>query len=607
MAAGRGPSPRRADITMAKVLVLEDDRLAQKIVGTVLSKAGHETVSADSTTNAWSKLQEHVLVDMVVVDNQLDQEWGWQFLRMIRQHPAYRGLPVIVYSAHTERESVVRYLELGVQSLHVKPYQSDVLLAELAKAVDTKWTTQVMETPEVICARLGLSMSEYGGVLAAATRSIEEGLKVVQRHLTSASDPHLISALESIRQQSHAVGINIIDGVMDKILDRLREEDFAGVFEGLGVVKSLLGMIRHRMLSVLKMNGSVAHTALPVIPSTAGAEAEAVAPAASFVAAYARDIIGKPLWQYGPLLKRAMRRPLVTPEELQATIARLGPVAPFSAVTDSLRLLQAVPKMGLDEAAAAARDTPGFLPVYRQVLERVSGTDRRLDSAAAISQVVSQEGVAKVMSIVAVARVTGRLPKGGPLNLRPLYAHTLATALTAFEIGRLLTLENDHMLTAAGLMYDSGRWLFAIGEPGIYALALALAEGDHTSLEQAETALFGLDHHQAGRQMLAALGQPTLVQDAAALHHDPSKVTEPESQITVNVIHLAHLLAQAAAAAAPDAKEILDRLRASNYPAWALLKSRGVTLPFDPPEMVDTLMAISSTSHWTAHQLLARL
>src|SRR5450631_3692161 len=128
---------------MAKVLVLDDDRLSQKLVGKVFGNAGHETLAAFSAQHAWEKLHEHVLVDMVVLDNQLDQEWGWQFMRALRANPAYLGLPVVVYTAHTERDSIVRYLELGVQSMNLKPYQSDVLLVELGKAIQSNWSARV--------------------------------------------------------------------------------------------------------------------------------------------------------------------------------------------------------------------------------------------------------------------------------------------------------------------------------------------------------------------------------------------------------------------------------------------------------------------------------
>jgi CheY-like chemotaxis protein len=41
---------------MAKVLVLDDDRLSQKLLGKVFSNAGHETLAALTTQQAWEKL-----------------------------------------------------------------------------------------------------------------------------------------------------------------------------------------------------------------------------------------------------------------------------------------------------------------------------------------------------------------------------------------------------------------------------------------------------------------------------------------------------------------------------------------------------------------------
>ncbi len=589
---------------MAKVLVLEDDRLSQKVVGRVLSNAGHEALSADSTQHAWDKLQEHVLVDMVVLDNQLDQEWGWQFLRMLRSSAAYRGLPVIVYSAHNERSAVVRYLELGVQSLHVKPYQSDVILRELNKAVESKWTTKVMEPPDVVCARLGLSIEDYGGLLATATRSIEDSLTIARRRLMTPHDTVLSAALSSIEQQCRTVGINVIDGVIRSIRKSAEEQDINEAYGGLRSVESFLGMIRHRMLSVLKMNGSVARTALTVGSAPTSDGAQETAPV-SIASAYSRDIINKPLWQYGGQLKRLMRSPLLTPDELLESTTRVRVTAPFPTVVSTLKLLQSIQSLTVEEAATIARDTRGFSSTYREVLERITGTEQPMDTLPAMSKIVETQGVAKVMTLVAVARVANSLPRGGLLNLRQLFAHTLSASLIAYEIGRLLKLANDFMLSAAGLVHDGGRWLFAIGEPGAYALALALAEDEGITVEQAETALFGIDHQQAGRRLVASLEQPELMQDAASLHHDPSRVTDPESLITVCVIHLAHLLAQAAlAGSAVEAKNILTRLRDPAYPVWSKLKSRGVELPFETPELVDTMAAIANTSNWSAFQFI---
>ena len=591
---------------MAKVLVLDDDRLSQKLVGRVFGNAGHEVLAAESTQRAWEKLYEHVLVDMVVLDNQLDQEWGWQFMRTLRNNPAYLGLPVVVYTAHTERESIVRYLELGVQSVNMKPYQSEVLLAELAKAERSNWAAKVMEPPEIVCERMNFSMQDYCSLLATANRTIAEKQQVALARLTSPNSGPLHTALDSIDQQCRSVGIAIIGGVIEKIKKGIHEEDIHAALEGFRSVDSFLGMIRHRMLKVMNMGDSVSLTPLPIVRAQAGNVQEAQGPAALFATNYSREIIQKPLWHFGPLLNRVMGHPFVTPDELEGTMKRLNTAAPFATVTETLRTLHALQGMAGDDAVTIAWETRGFVPVYQFILERVTGTVQNLDSIASLSRAAGQQGVGRMSTIAAVARITNSLPRDGVLNLRQLYVHGFTSSLIAFEIGRLFKLQNDYHLSAAGLAHDMGRWLFANGEPGAYALALALSVDDRISPEQAETALFGMDHHQAGKLMLGHMDQPELMQTVAALHHNPSKVANPEHIVPVTVVHIAHILAQAAIVGFSDeTKRILAQLREPNYMAWGLMKSRGVELPFETPELVDTLLEVAFTSNWISHQFLS--
>jgi hypothetical protein len=82
-------------------------------------------------------------------------------------------------------------------------------------------------------------------------------------------------------------------------------------------------------------------------------------------------------------------------------------------------------------------------------------------------------------------------------------------------------------------------------------------------------------------------------------------VTDKGFLTTTTVTHLAHVLAQTAISGpTEESKAVLARVRSPDYPAWGLLKSRGATLPFDTPELVDTLSEVAATSNWIAHQLV---
>ena len=589
---------------MAKVLVVDDDRLCQKLVSKIFNNSGHETLIAGTVAEAWERLNEHVLVDMIVLDNQLEQEWGWQFLRALRGHPAYKGLPVIVYTGHTERESIVRYFELGVQSVNMKPYLSEVLQAEFAKAVNSNWIIQVIEPTEVLCERLNITPEQYGSLLATADSTITEKLRLARSRMATASSAQVFAALASIEQQCRSVGVLAIEGVISQIKKSINDQNLIQAFEGLRIVDSFVGIIRQRMLKLMEMSGSVARTGLTLDKHAPIDEAEDT-PASTFSGALAREITNKPLWRYGPHLQRAIQHPLITREELDALTKRMAVAAPFTSVVEALTVISTIPTQSMDAAVQLCWDTPGFIKNYQFILERVTGMQIPLDSKVDLQRAMDQQGMVKVLVMTMLARVANKLPRETTLNLRPLCVHTFTTALIGFEIGRLFKLKNSFMLSAAGLAHDSGRWLFSFGEPGLFGLALALAADGKITFEEAETKLFGQNHHESGQALLQIMGQSELLQAAALHYHDPAAVTDPDNVIIVSVTHLANLLSTSSAAGnAKDGIEILETLRGAHYPAWGLLQNRGVILPFEIPELVETLQKIAHTSHWTAHQLL---
>jgi CheY-like chemotaxis protein len=588
---------------MAKVLIVEDDRLSQKVMGQVLTNAGHEALFAESTSRAWEKLQEHVLVDLVVLDNQLNQEWGWQFLRRMRGCAAFRGLPVVVYTAHTERASIVRYVEYGVQSLNIKPYQAAVILGELQKAIATGWAAQIMAPPEVMYARLNITHQEYCALLATAFRTMEASLAVVRRNLVSVNGSALFPALANIQQQCCAIGIGVIDGLITEIRRFCAEQAITEAMDSVQTIESLVAMVRQRMLVMMEMTGAVPRTSLKASDLSkprSSKPAEAV-----LSVGLVREIIAQPLWRFGGHLQKLLRHPLVTPAELDETAKRVAASPTLKVVADSLELLHTIPDMNLDRVVSIARATPGFVTTYRQICDRLGGTEDGASSTDDFAKLIAQQGLAKAVTLVVIARVARSLPRNGPISYQRVYAHSLATSMLAFEIGRFLKLERSFSLPSAGLLHDAGRWLFGLGEPGIYGLALALSEDGHTTIEQAESALFGVDARTAGRLLLVTAEHSAIIKEVASWHHDPAGVAEPEFVVATTVIHLAQILARAAAAGSTaESKAVHARLAAPDYPAWQLLQERGVSLPFDPPERIDTLASIAATCPWAVNHFI---
>lgn len=78
-------TPVRATHGPALVLLVEDDRLSQRIVAKIFAKAGHTLVVADTVAAGLDALRQNPFFDLVVVDNHLGTDMGWTLLAEIRR------------------------------------------------------------------------------------------------------------------------------------------------------------------------------------------------------------------------------------------------------------------------------------------------------------------------------------------------------------------------------------------------------------------------------------------------------------------------------------------------------------------------------------------
>jgi len=591
---------------MAIVLVVEDDRVSQKVLAKILRNAGHEALLATNLMEASTLLRQHILVDLVILDSQLGNEWGWDFLREVRMDRIFRGIPVVVYTAHTERSLLVRYVELGVQNLRVKPYRGEVVLEEVARAVKNGWAAGLVENIDEVCTRLKVSPTDYCGLLNSAAPLIEQSLQEIRRRLTSLNDPVLHAHLENIKVRSASLGIKIFSVIVESVDEAIRNEEHVRAAAALRVIEPILGILRKRSLANLSMEDAVApfqSTANTPAPKTIKPMA---GPPTSLSMEFCRRVAAPPIWRLGGYFGRLRGAPLITADDLDQLSQQLLREPPLSVMVEAARLLERVPELSIDEVAALLIEQRHFATCYKRILDHLDPLGDAVVTPATARLLIERQGLAKTTTLLAAGQLAEALGPSGALEIEPLFTHAIAVSLLAFEIGRLLKLSNPHLLATAGLVHDVGKWLFALGEPGLYAIALSLAQHDCSSQEEAEKAIFGVSHPEAGRRLLELAGENLLLQDVALQHATPDAVTNTSAEhvITVTIIHLANLLAHAAAASKEEQRqEIHQHFQEHDHPAWQTLRAQGVVLPFDEMELVASLSSIAQTTKWISLEL----
>jgi DNA-binding NtrC family response regulator len=116
-----------------RVLLVEDEAPAVRVISMALERDGFELVAAADASSALARLQE-VRPDVVVTDYRLPGMSGLDLLRyLLRRSP---DTPVIVITAHGDERLAVEAMKLGAFSYLPKPFDCDELSLMLKRAVE---------------------------------------------------------------------------------------------------------------------------------------------------------------------------------------------------------------------------------------------------------------------------------------------------------------------------------------------------------------------------------------------------------------------------------------------------------------------------------------
>jgi putative nucleotidyltransferase with HDIG domain len=139
--------------------------------------------------------------------------------------------------------------------------------------------------------------------------------------------------------------------------------------------------------------------------------------------------------------------------------------------------------------------------------------------ASSILQAIAVLGANNLQGLCLTVGVRGYMGKA--LNqpaMRAIWRHNLACALIADQLASVGHLDRDVAYTA-GVMHDIGRLALAVIRPKEYSLLLGAHSGSPASILNAERDLFGWDHCEAGRQLVADWKMPPEFEPIVSEHH----------------------------------------------------------------------------------------
>jgi two-component system phosphate regulon response regulator PhoB len=115
---------------MARILIIEDENDLQDVLGYNLRAAGHEISQALRGHDGLRLLRER-RPDLVLLDLMLPDMPGTEVIKVLRQDPQTRDLPVIMLTAKTEEVDRVVGFEIGADDYVTKPFSTRELLLRI--------------------------------------------------------------------------------------------------------------------------------------------------------------------------------------------------------------------------------------------------------------------------------------------------------------------------------------------------------------------------------------------------------------------------------------------------------------------------------------------
>jgi signal transduction histidine kinase/ActR/RegA family two-component response regulator len=131
----RGPFGDRNKRLQGRVLVVEDDRVNQRVIELLLAKLGLEYATVADGANAVSITTQESF-DAILMDCQMPGMDGFEATRRIRAQLAGRPLPIIALTANAMSGDRAACLAAGMDDFLAKPVRQEELRATLARWVN---------------------------------------------------------------------------------------------------------------------------------------------------------------------------------------------------------------------------------------------------------------------------------------------------------------------------------------------------------------------------------------------------------------------------------------------------------------------------------------
>ncbi len=113
-------------------MIADDSSTVRKFVAFSLQMNQFEVVMAEDGMDAMEKISQNQ-VDLAIVDLNMPNMDGFEFIETIRKTEDYKNLPIIILSSEKSEESIQKGKAVGADSYLTKPFNAKMIQYHVAK------------------------------------------------------------------------------------------------------------------------------------------------------------------------------------------------------------------------------------------------------------------------------------------------------------------------------------------------------------------------------------------------------------------------------------------------------------------------------------------
>ncbi len=114
-----------------RVLIIDDAKAMRIILKQIIQSIGGQVEEAGNGKEGLEKLKSMGQADLVLVDWNMPEMNGLDFVRAVRADPNYRKLPIMMVTTETEASQMGKALAAGANEYVTKPFTKDTIQGKL--------------------------------------------------------------------------------------------------------------------------------------------------------------------------------------------------------------------------------------------------------------------------------------------------------------------------------------------------------------------------------------------------------------------------------------------------------------------------------------------